>query len=255
MVAQQRFMAPKIIFSICLVICFILLNSCANTNSGINKQDAVSTVRAPIEGIWTGEFDIGGKGPYDFTAVHIDGKAYAFSQRAKAMCVGTVNLDGENYISKYLLFELDGGPFDWATITGKFKEDNKITSHFVTLNGGDTGALNLAYNQIYDLPSSLTKTHGKWSYTDKEGLITEFFIEEVGTLIGHDSDGCKFLGYLEIINPAYNAYQVKVEIAACDSVDGEYEGVSFMANEQLNMHIANENYGLFFAFGPKIEGE
>ena len=248
-------MTPKHSCLIFSLYCFFLLYGCANTNSGTNEQDSESIERAPLDGIWTGEFDIGGKGPYDFTAVHINGKAYAFSQRAKAMCVGTVKLDGENYISKYLLFELDGGPFDWATITGKFKEDNKIASHFVTLNGGDTGALNLVYNQIYDLPSSLTKTNGNWSYIDKEGLITEFFIEEAGTLTGHDSDGCEFLGYLEIINPTYNAYQVKVEISACDSVDGEYEGVSFMANEQLNMHIANENYGLFFAFDPKIEGE
>ena len=221
---------------------------CATTPNTDNVKNAEVPKRAPLDGIWMGEFDISGKGPYDFTVVHLDGKAYAVSLRAKAMCVGTVKLDGENFISKYILFELDGGPFDWATITGKLKEKNQIASHFVTLNGGDTGALNLSYNPIYDTPSSLSITQGNWSFTDNDGLTTELFIEEKGTVTGKDSDGCEYLGYLDIINPAYNVYQIKVEISQCSSVDGEYEGVSYITNDQLNVHITNNKYGLFYAF-------
>ena len=221
---------------------------CANTNNSADNQEIVYPERAPLDGIWMGEFDIGGKGPYDFTVLHIDGKAYAVSLNAKAMCVGTAKIDGENFISKYILFALDGGPFDWATITGKLKDENQIASHFVTLNGGDTGALNLAYNPIYDTPSSLGLTQGNWSFTDKDGLTTEILIEEKGTVSGYDSDGCEYLGYLDIINPAFNAYQIKLEISQCSSVDGEYEGVSFVENGQLNVHITNEKYALYFIF-------
>ena len=244
-------MMSKITFTIFLAVYLLLLSGCASTTGEQTALGIEATVCAPLDGIWTGEFDISGRGPYDFTAVHLGGKAFAFSQRAKAMCVGTVKLDDGNYISKYVLFALDGGPFDWATITGKLKEENKIASHFVTLNGGDTGALNISYNSIYDSPSSLTATQGDWIYTDRDELTTEFSIAEDGIISGNDSDSCEYLGYIETINPTYNAYQIKVEISECGPVNGEYEGVSFIENDQLTTQIANEKYGLFFAFNRK----
>lgn len=234
-----------------LIICFSILSGCTTTDTKPTDKVSAISVRAPLDGIWIGEFDIGGRGPYDFTAVHIGESAFAFSQKAKAICVGTVKLDGENYISKYLLFALDGGPFDWATITGKLKEDNQIASHFVTLNGGDTGALNITYNSIYELPSSLDSTAGDWTYTDRDDLTTEFLIETNGTVIGNDSANCEYLGYIDIINPIFNVYKMKLEVTECDSVNGEYEGISFLQDEQLSVQIANQKYALFFAFSRK----
>lgn len=231
----------------------IILNSfilgCATSPSYDNKTQEVDfPERKPLDGIWIGEFDIGGRGPYDFTSLHLDGEAYAVSLGAKAICVGTVKLDGKNVISQYLLFALDGGPFDRATITGKLKENEKIVSHFVTLNGGDTGALNLEYNQAYDTHSSFKLTQGGWSFTDDDGLMTKILIEDQGTLSGNDSDGCEYLGYLDIINPAFNAYHAKIQISECGSVDGEYEGVSYLKDDRLNLHITNKQYGLFYVF-------
>lgn len=241
---------PKYIH-ISLIICLQFVFGCATTGTDNIKEESKTSLRAPIEGIWTGEFDIGERGPYDFTAIHIDGNAYAYSQNAKAMCVGTVKLDGENYISKYVLFALDGGPFDWATITGKLKEENQIASHFVTLNGGDTGALNITYNSIYEIPSSLESTAGNWVYTDRDDLTTEFLIEANGTVDGIDSDNCEYLGYIDIINPSYNVYKVKLEVTECGSVSGEYDGVSFLQDDLMSVQIANEKYALFFAFDRK----
>ena len=39
---------------------------------------------------------------------------------------------------------------------------------------------------------------------------------------------------------------------SCSSVDGEYEGVTFLAQEQLSVQVANAKYALFFGFsrGP-----
>lgn len=236
------------VFSICFLISLLLLSGCVMTDTAPELQSAKVPTRAPLDGIWTGEFDIGGKGPYDFTAVHINDRAYAFSQRAKAVCVGTVALEGENYISEYILFALDGGPFDSAVITGKLTEGNKIDSRFATKRGGETGALHLTYNPVYDSPSSLTAVRGNWSYTDEDGLTTQFTIQDEGILKGIDSVGCEYSGYLGLIEPAYNAYQVQVEITSCGSVEGEYEGISFVSEEQLNVHLVNQRYGLYFVF-------
>ena len=242
---------PKTIFIYCLVCCFFLLNGCANIDSESDKQTSAPIARAPLDGIWTGEFDIGGRGPYDFTAIHLGSKVHAYSQRAKAMCIGVVKLDGENYTSKCALFALDGGPFDLATITGKLKGQSEIVSQFVTLNGGDIGTLNLTYNPIYDFPSSLQMTVGNWLYTDRDNLTTEFAIVEEGAIAGHDSDDCEYLGNTNVINPAFNVYQIKVEISRCGPVNGKYEGVSFIKDNQLSALIINENYALLFIFERK----
>ena len=239
------------LYKIVLIIFSVVMAGCATVDTKTKNEDQVQAKRTPIEGIWSGEFDIGGRGPFDFTAVHLGGNAFAYSLKAKAMCVGTVKLDGENYISKYALFALDGGPFDWATITGKLKEETRIFSHFATLNGGDTGALNIEYDSVYDEPSSLALTTGNWIYTDRDNLTTELEIVAEGTISGTDSDGCEFLGYVDLINPQYNAYKLKVEITECSSVNGVYEGVSFIKDDLLSVQIANEKFALFYAFGRK----
>jgi len=227
------------------------LAACSSTAKKSTSEEINATIREPIEGIWSGEFDIAGKGPYDFTAVHLDGKAYAYSLNAKAMCVGTARYDGENFISRYVLFALDGGPFDWATITGKLDNETTLASHFITSSGGDSGALSVTYNPIYDIPSSLEAVHGEWSYTDRDDLTTKIDITQDGTISGKDSDECDYLGYIEVINPNYNVYQIKIEANNCDSVNGEYEGIAFLEEQQLKLQIANEKYSLFFSFQPK----
>ena len=241
-------MRSRTVFWCCLMMGFCLSGGCVVTYPESSSQVSTSLHRAPLDGIWKGQFHIGSRGPFDFTAVHVDGKAYAYSQLAKGMCVGTVELDGENYTSTYVLFVLDGGPFDYAKLTGKVTELNEITSHFVTVNGGDTGALNLAYDAIYDDPSSLALLEGAWSYTDRDHLTTQFSISPEGTIQGQDSDDCRYLGQVEIIDPSYNVYKVVTEISGCSSVDGKYEGVSFLADDQLSVQIANARYALYFAF-------
>ncbi len=209
-------------------------------------------IRAPLDGIWVGEFDIRGRGPYDFTAVHLQDKAYAYSLKAKAMCVGTLSFDGEHLLNKYVLFALDGGPFDWANLTGTVKDNEQgyktISSYFKTLNGGDTGRLTISYSGLYDQSSSLDNVKGDWTYTDRDDLATAISISEAGVLAGDDSDGCTYLGYVDIINPKYNMYHVKVEVTECDSVNDEYEGVAFLADQILTMQVASKKYALYFAF-------
>ena len=175
----------------CLLISFLCLVGCTTSNIANEVSEANIASRSPLDGIWAGEFDIRGRGPYDFTAVHIQDKAYAFSLKAKTMCIGTLTFDGEHSLHKYVLFSMDGGPFDWANITGTLEnneqEDNLLVSHFKTLNGGDAGALNIAYDDIYEQPSSLAVTQGEWSYTDRDDLTTEVTINEKGILAGADS--------------------------------------------------------------------
>ncbi len=233
---------------------FCLLVACANKNvTDENSRDTIA--KGPLDGIWTGEFDIRGRGPYDFTVIHLNDKAFAYSLKAKAMCLGTLKFDGENTFHEYVLFALDGGPFDWANVTGTLKNNEKgqklLASHFKTLNGGDTGALNIIYNEIYDQSSSLEAAQGEWMYTDRDELTTNISIDEKGTIVGDDSDGCAYIGYVDIINPNYNVYKINIEIKECGSTNGVYEGVSFFADDVFKLQIANPQYALYYAFERK----
>ena len=241
----------KTFFFYLILSCFIFATSCTTSNVTNENTEPEFQPRAPLDGIWIGEFDIRGRGPYDFTAVHLGDKAYAYSLKAKAMCIGTLSFDGKYILNKYVLFALDGGPFDWANLTGVLHvdEDSKrISTYFKTLNGGDTGALSVAYSKLYDQPSSLTYTQGDWSYTDRDELTTTISINEEGVLMGKDTDGCEYLGYLGILNPQYNVYQTKLEVSECSSVNDEYEGVAFVDENSLTVQIANKKYALFYAF-------
>ena len=237
-----------VIHILCLAAIACLASACVPRYTDANSQDSLSPSPSSLDGIWRGDFDIEGRGPFDFTALHVNGKAYAYSRRARALYSGSVEREGETVTSTYKLFLRGGLPLDVAIITGELKEENRIASHFVTMNGRNTGALNLAYDAAYDTPSTLRKLSGVWSYIDRNDQKIEFQIDSGGQIRGHDSRNCEYLGKLNIIDLDYNAYEVDVQVRGCGSVSGDYEGAAFMEGDQLSMLISNANRALFFQF-------
>lgn len=212
------------------------------------KQEVltVASEKSALDGIWVGSFDINSLGPYDFHAIHVGERSTAVSNKAKAMYVGQV-MHEDYYYAKYNLYALDGAPFDYARITGTLK-DGQIESHFTTLNGGDTGRLILSYDDLYEQPSALELLEGDWSFTDRDGLVLEFSIQN-GAIKGADSDECKYIGDISLINPQYNAYDVVLHISNCDSVNGKYEGLSYVDNKDVTYYridVGNMLYGFHY---------
>lgn len=209
----------------------------------------IKVEKTQLDGIWVGSFDIRGRGPYDFYAIHVGERSTAVSHKAKAMCVGQVKQNEDYYYAKYNLYALDGAPFDYARLTGEIKE-GRIESHFTTLNGGDTGRMQLDYSELYEQPSSLALLEGQWNFTDRDGLMFDLAIES-GVISGTDSDDCEYSGNISIINAQYNAYDVVLVISNCDSVNGEYKGLSYLDNEAetfLRVDVGNESYGFHYDF-------
>ncbi len=235
----------------CLVIIWLtLLAGCV---APVSKESAESFPhKTELDGIWVGSFDIRGRGPYDFYAIHSNGKSTAVSHKAKAVCVGQVRQEQGYYYSKYNLYALDGSPFDYARLTGEIS-DGRIVSYFKTLNGGDTGRLVLTYDKLYEQPSSLEYLEGDWQYTDRDGLQFDINIDN-GLITGKDSDDCVYEGQVSLINPRYNVYDIAINISRCGSVDGSYEGLSYLdkqASTYLRIDIGNENYGFHFDWQKK----
>lgn len=216
----------------------------------VSKEPIVEPVKEKelLDGIWQGSFDIRGRGPYDFNVIHVGGRSTAVSHKAKAICTGNVTLDGEYYMAKYHLYSLDGAPFDQATITGVFN-NGKIESHFVTQNGGDTGSLNISYNNIYEQDSSLDSVAGNWAFTDRDELTINVAIDAQGIIKGKDSDGCEYHGKVDLINTNYNAYDITLNIGNCDSVNGEYQGLAYLDYQDVELFrvdVTNEFYGFHY---------
>ena len=226
----------------------VLVCLCACTAPVKESAEQVAVEKTPLDGIWEGSFDIRGRGPYDFHAIHVDGRSTAVTLQAKAICVGSVSLDDSYYLAKYNLFALDGAPFDYATITGELSQGT-IKSHFVTLNGGDTGSLTITYNDIYEHDSSLSLLEGNWSFTDRDGLVIDFSIDENGVARGQDSDQCEYAGNITIINPNYNVYDVALTINNCGSVNGKYNGLAYLETsdaEYFRIDMLNDFYGFHY---------
>lgn len=229
-------------------LCAIILFVSACTSPVKEQSEDVVVEKNPLDGIWEGSFDIRGRGPYDFHAIHVGGQSTAVTLEAKAICVGSVSLNGNYYLAKYNLFALDGAPFDYATLTGELHEGT-INSHFVTLNGGDTGSLTISYNDIYEQDSSLDQVAGKWSFIDRDGLVIELAIDEFGIAQGQDSDQCEYDGEVTIINADYNVYEVVLDISNCGSVDGKYKGMAYRESQEaeyFRVDVLNEFYGFHY---------
>ena len=237
---------------LCLAAFACLAGACVSRHPEVSSQDSAPSSHVSLDGIWRGDFDIEGRGPFDFTALHVNGKAYAYSRRAGALYAGSVERNGEIFTSTYTLFLRGGLALDVAVITGEIKEENRISSRFVTMNGRNTGTLDLVYDAAYDTPSSLDRLSGVWSSMVGNDQTVEFQIDSRGRIQGHDSGNCGYQGKLDIINPAHNAYEVEVRVRGCKSMEGDYEGVSFMEGDWLNVLISNANRALLFQFshGP-----
>ena len=230
-----------------VLICIVLASACSTQLKENTEQ--LNVEKAPLDGIWVGSFDIRGRGPYDFYAIHVGERSTAVSHKAKSMCVGQVKQNEDYYYAKYNLYALDGSPFDYARLTGEIK-NGKIQSHFTTLNGGDTGRMALDYNDLYEKPSSLELLEGQWNFTDRDGLMFDITIGS-GAISGTDSDGCQYAGNVLLINPRYNAYNVVLKISNCDSVNGEYEGLGYIDDIQsiyFRVDVGNESYGFHYDF-------
>ncbi len=221
---------------------------CVSCTSVEHKQANVEYLeKQAIDGIWNGGFDINGRGGYDFHAIHVQGRTTAVSYKAKAICIGSVEGGKGLYLSNYMLYSLDGAPFDSARLTGYLKE-RKIESHFRTLNGGDIGAMNLEYNPIYEKPSNVSLMEGDWQFVDRDGLTINVSILD-GQWSGQDSDDCQYQGSMAVINPQYNAYDVTLTISSCASVNGEYQGLAYLdEGDILRVDALNELYGFHFDF-------
>lgn len=201
-------------------------------------------------GLWRGTFDINGRGPFNLTALYVNGKVVAVSKDARVLYRGVVALDGNKYRSSMDMFYMNANPFAKVNLKGHMPSADEIVARFKTVEVGDEGQLRMQMDkQTYYRTSSIEKIKGDWVlYRGYE--ITQLSIDENGSVQGGNTAACEYSGQAELIDQRYNAYQIKIALSSCNDRDGYFEGLGYLdgsveADDTLHVYIFNEQWGSY----------
>lgn len=219
----------------------------ANFFTTITTDDSAPQV---LDGLWSGEFDINGRGPHDFTALYVDGVVSAYSVSSNVVYRGTVTGDAQTYQSDMSIYIRDGSLFGTVQLNGTVSEQaSVITAQYLT-TGEDTGTLTLNYDPLFERTVDVAELAGLWEYISDQ-LSISINVMPTGEFEGTDSTGCNYYGTLEKIRPGINALNVNMEIASCSTADGHYAGMAHVGDtkaqdDTLHLHITGDHFGLYY---------
>ena len=215
--------------------------------SSLGADDSAPQV---LDGLWSGEFDIKGQGPYDFTALYVDGIVSAYSVNSNVVYRGTVVGDEQTYQSNMSMYIRDGSLFGTVQLNGTVSEQaSVITAQYLT-TGEDTGTLTLNYDPLFERVIDVAELVGLWEYISDQ-LSISINVMPTGEIKGTDSTGCNYYGTLEKIRPGINALNVNMELASCSTADGHYAGMAHVGdtqaqNDTLHLCVTGDHFGLYY---------
>ena len=209
------------------------------------------TKSGSYDGIWSGHFDINGRGNFKFNALYVGGELIAYSPDARVSYKGTVNIENNIYHSDMEMYLLtNGGYFDSVTLEGKVVSPNKIEARFLTRDAKDTGTLQLERDKsLYEKDARINKVSDEWIYY--HGFtISKFTIGDNGYIRGADTNGCGYEGEVSVVAPDYNAYRVKLFLSSCHELDGLYHGMAYLLgsveeDDTLNIQVYKHGQALY----------
>ena len=124
----------------------------------------------------------------------------------------------------------DGSPFADCSISGAIVERSALNGTVAcTTNGGSESSVtvNLSYQAIYELDSSLAMITGTWTDSSDPGSDV-VNVDATGLITGQDggASGCIYSGQVTLIDPNYNVYDIEWTYSSCNG-DSELDGATF----------------------------
>lgn len=200
----------------------------------------------PPEGIWLG---LDGT----FAILH-DGRMVMRS--SDAIYTGTYAKNDQTYIGSVDRFDAEGNKTSATSITmTAVRIDSKLT---ITLNESTARTIELGYNEAYEQASDLSKIARLWQHVGLPDYVLIFPIGADGDISGaRDSDGCRYDGQLEVIDPLRNVYGVsmKLERKECGNLEGDhYLGYAtlFPDEHSLVLLAANGRTAIFLQLSDQL---
>jgi len=118
----------------------------------------------------------------------------------------------------------DGSTVAALTITGGTVAERST----LDLNldaAGRTSTISTTFDAIYERDSDLATIAAVYTTFDIYGDPSSFTIDATGIITGNSAAGCVLNGQVSIIDAAFNAYDVALDIASCGGLDGMYDGL------------------------------
>lgn len=202
--------------ALCLALLSALLSAC-----GGSSAPPAQTANASPGGIWSGVDSVSA-----LTVLGIideSGDAH-FIRADGGQFVGTAVTSGGQLSGTYEAFAPlgfafpDGATHGTGTVTGTVVARTSImsTTQFRTDRGSTSnGTLNLAFNTLYNRPSSLQTLSGNF-VNPSNGVVVS--ITSAGAIFYQDPNtGCVLNATASIINAAYNAYRIDGGFSNCNA--------------------------------------
>ncbi len=148
-----------------------------------------------------------------------------------ASAQGTVQIANDNQVSGsgtiYAApgFKLnDGSTAAALTISGgTISESNTLD---LTIDAaGRTATFSTTFDNSYDRGSDLATVAAVYTSFDIFGDMSSFVIDANGVITGQSNAGCVLNGQVTIIDAAFNAYNVTLDVASCGGLEGMYDGL------------------------------
>jgi hypothetical protein len=118
----------------------------------------------------------------------------------------------------------DGSTFAALIISaGTVSEGN--TLDFTVDAAGTTSTVSTIFDALYNRGSDLATVAAVYTTFDIFGDISSFTIGATGVITGNSVAGCVLNGQVTIIDAAFNAYDVALDVANCGGLNGMYDGL------------------------------
>jgi hypothetical protein len=220
------------------VVCSLLfMLGAAGCGGGGYGGGSLVTTASP-GGIWAGTDSATG---LQVRGIVDESGQFHFIRSDLAQFVGTASTMGNSVTANFEGFTQVGTSFDdhsthgTGSLTGTVAERSSLAlSYQFTTDAGtaSNGTLNLSYNSLYDVDSSLAAISG--NYTDASSGNT-VSVSGSGAITSQDPVTlCVVNGQVSIIDAMYNAYAVTYEYSNCTGTSAALNGVQFSGLATLN---------------------
>ena len=207
----------------------------------------LTNISLSADGIWQGVFDINGHGRYDFTGLVNNQDVTAYTEKAKVVYRGEINITDEDFIWSLKMYLQDGTMFGTAVIKGKILNGNIMSGKWSTEPAKDYGNIYLIKNEegIEDAKNQINR-----AWTSINSKVKQDIVIEKNKILGKDENGCNYYGDINNLNN--KIYMVNLEIASCGISDGVYNGMAHIEKNEkksiLKINATNKNFSLLMIF-------
>ncbi len=213
-----------------------ILAACHGNNNATTNVPPVVASTAP--GIW--------QGTDPFTGLKITGLVSEtgftrFIRADGAQYIGPVLVNGTAFsasLEALLPFGTtfpDGSTYATVTMTGTIVTQKSVSgTETLTTSAGTTssGALSLTFDANYDVISLPASIQGTYVGATSAAVMT---ITEFGLLSYQDpGTGCLITGYVTVIDPSYNLYDLSVTPTGCPAAAAALDGTSLSGFATIN---------------------